>query len=47
MGTTRESADTGLSRRSFIGGGAAAALGIAISGSLGPVAGRAARATAA
>ena len=38
MGTTRESADTGLSRRTFIGGGAAAALGIAISGSLGPVA---------
>ena len=38
MGTTRESEDTGLSRRTFIGGGAAATLGVMLSGSLAPVA---------
>ncbi len=38
MTTHADSAKTGLSRRSFIGGGAAATLGIALSGTLGPVA---------
>ena len=38
MTTQADSAKTGLSRRSFIGGGAAATLGIALSGTLGPIA---------
>jgi secreted PhoX family phosphatase len=38
MAIQAESSKTGLSRRSFIGGGAAATLGIALSGSLGPLA---------
>lgn len=38
MTTQTDSTETGLSRRNFIGGGAAAALGIALSGSLAPLA---------
>jgi len=38
MTTQRDSVQTGLSRRSFIGGGAAATLGLALSGTLAPVA---------
>jgi uncharacterized protein len=38
MTTQADSVKTGLSRRSFIGGGAAATLGIALSGTLGPIA---------
>jgi secreted PhoX family phosphatase len=39
MTTHADSAETGISRRSFIGGGAAATLGIALAGSLAPAAG--------
>jgi secreted PhoX family phosphatase len=38
MTTQEQSAGTGLSRRTLLGGGAAATLGIALSGSLGPLA---------
>ena len=38
MTTQEHSPETGLSRRSFIGGGAAATLGIALSGTLAPLA---------